>query len=743
MYKNYLLLSLWYNEDMSEKLAIGRENDGTNEQDFNWAQTSIESDNILKNNLAQDVLPYLSLKHLSDTEKARILKIWDETINTRPDIKNIDEYQEWAWNLNDSVVESWQNNPSWILNYPENPKLLEATKLISALNINLLSTSKLNGDEKVVFAHPILGGLECGVDGCLELLPIAERSGNRNIKFYLYMDIFDAISENNDSLLNTFKTSDAIQQIKLLSAVSDLVNWVEDFRKVNDMDQQDFGPSLAQYFNKDRLKYKLVNDNISTTLDWLKNRKETTPLVKLVADRISKNSTRDIDYHPTKYYDKENEIDYDMSYLLNTAHRPSIKPLIEDKLSLRLDDIPLNSQVQLLKFMTEADNGRFNHLCNSLHKLDVRSRLKFAEAFLAADFGEDFGDALLDIADSNRLENKQKTEILGQIDSCRTAIEGITDLFSHFRDKEFAHEYARAANERLTDAIKVFSEIAKKGETRANLDWAGAPVFNYNTAIEALSLEAKSLEIISGTMGAVARGEEGAFAEEVLTPDENRQRTLYNFYSKEHGYVLLYTRKEGSGTFDAMLEYGKARSKYSPDTVNTGVEASISFIANPNNPFDLPNPFRPNYKAVKNPNYYDSTTMDKVSAIRLDREGRAPDAPADDPNRDPINPIGTISVDLAAINDRADTPSGKIARLFSVGNKLREESAGTQFSLNHNTHYFEQDRYGTADGFKDLVNYIDSLASSWAKTNPPARDELSFTNVARERNRKIGKVAVA
>ena len=219
---------------------------------------------------------------------------------------------------------------------------------------------------------------------------------------------------------------------------------------------------------------------------------------------------------------------------------------------------------------------------------------------------------------------------------------------------------------------------------------------------------------------------------------------MYNLYSPRHGFVLLYTRPEGSGRFDSMIEYGKIRSKYDKTNNNSGVEASISFIVNPIDPFaknrtpHLPSPFRPDHHKVKDPKYYDHATMDKVSAIRLDREGRAPDASANDPNRDPIEEIGTISVDLAAINDRADTPSGKIARFFSVGNSLRTKLTGVDSALNHNTHWFEQSNYGTADGFKALVGYIDSLVSGWCLDRKPGENE-GFRALKKKRGNKARK----
>ncbi|MDO5451967.1 MAG: hypothetical protein Q4F56_02660 [Candidatus Saccharibacteria bacterium] len=444
----------------------------------------------------------------------------------------------------------------------------------------------------------------------------------------------------------------------------------------------------------------------------------------------------------TNKNEKTINLDEEMVKYLSVIHQNNlVKEAVEERLSIDLTDISIESQITLLRFMTEAGNERFDKLCNTLHASGKASRIKLAENFLAADFGEDFGDALLDIASSERLSNDEKERVLDTISSCRESVGRITDLYTGFDDGKFAKEYARASNERLTDAVTVFQQIAKNGVAEADLDWAGKPRFDYNKAIEALEYEAKSLEIISGTLGDVKSGVKGAFAEVVLTRDESLQRlnrTFYNFYSPQHGYVLLYTRPEGSHSFDPTIEFGKERSKYREDSINAGVEASISLTTNPINPFSLPNPYRPDKHAVKNPRFYDPIIMDKVSAIRLDREGRAPGMAANDSSRDPINPVGMVSVDLEAIGDRADTPSGKIARLLSVGGKLREEASGVDSSLNHNTRWFDQDSYGTADGFRDLVGYVDKMALKWCSESKPGREVESFT---RKMKQKLGKTA--
>ena len=180
------------------------------------------------------------------------------------------------------------------------------------------------------------------------------------------------------------------------------------------------------------------------------------------------------------------------------------------------------------------------------------------------------------------------------------------------------------------------------------------------------------------------------------------------------------------------------------DNANSGVEASISMIANPINPFDLPNPFRPNPQVLKNRNFYDGSTMDKVSAIRIDREGRAPGTSAFDAERDPINEHGMVSVDLAAIGDRSDTPSGQIARLVSTGGAIRAVKSGGDASLNHNTHWFNQEKYGTSEGFSEIVKYLDSMLDTWCYEHKPGLNEgftAEMRKAKRVRGAKVRKVA--
>lgn len=444
--------------------------------------------------------------------------------------------------------------------------------------------------------------------------------------------------------------------------------------------------------------------------------KDYTQLLELADRQGQRSILSEIDKH-NPFDLSENDIS-----LLNMAHISGIKKSINKWLGIDITDISLNAQIQLLRYMTEAQDHRLENLRNAMHGIDNDLRLKLAENFLAADFGEDFGDALLDIANSKILNTEQVKEILLKINKCRESISGIASMFDNFDDGTFSSQYARAANERLTDALTVFRQIAKDGSAKANLDWAGHPEFVFDSAAEALSYETKSLEIINGTLQDISTGKNGAFVELILKPDRNSakdNRSVYNLYSPDYGHVLLYTRPEGSHSFNPALEYGKNRSRYAHESNNAGVEASISFTTNPVDPFSLPNPFRPNIASQQD----DPAKLNKVSAIRLDREGRTLDMPPNDPNRDAISSKGICSIDLAAIGDSADTPSGKIARLLSVGGEIRAETNGTESSLNHNTRWFDQARYGSAEGFHKLVAYLDGIFINWCSDHGPDKND--------------------
>lgn len=772
-------------------LDMWRDIDSPIIQSFNDAIDVIDNPSSVKETLnsstAKSILPYLSLDNLSDNEKVSILSLSKAAVEQTDSMLMKSAY---LFNILPDYLAAAGNESEAKDRGEISLKLGEARKLFCASLIDTFNKSDPNQrgliHQAFFNSSPDYASYVGGLKGSLELLPLASRSGNNTIARNIYDEIrYDYSFANFNGYDNVFTSeSNPIKQLQLIpimynvtlgcdpegwnsnniSYISEalyhlsdnpsttpLVRLVADSfdRKISDdlntewifIDPDD--PEYAELFKRDaeyRANIQAEQDALHQKYSSLPANQyliEIAPNVAATMDRYSQlnlisNSAGEqaslLDYETDNLFN----LDHNSALLLGTAHNPEVKPLIDSQLSLDLSSISLDAQVQLLKYMTEADSTRYENLCSTLKNTPPDLRLKLAESFfLASDFGNDLGDSLLTIANSDHFSSDQIADILISVDSCRSSIKNISNLYSQIDNGTFSEQYSRAANERLVDALTVFREIAEHGSAKADLDWAGQTDFTYESALEALNYEKDSLSIISGTMDDVISGKDGAFAEQVLSPDADHDRSLYNFYSPNHGYVLLYTRPEGSSTFDPMIEYGKFRSIFAEQNNNAGIEASISFITNPVNPFSLPNPYRPDRKKSRDPNYYDPPTMDKVSAIRLDREGRTPDTPPDDPNRSPIDPAGIVSVDLAAIGDRPDTPSGKSARLFSTGNKLREQSHNTDFNLNHNTHWFDQDSYGSSSGFKRLANYVQNNADVLCLLYPPSKDSPSFSSAFR------------
>ena len=715
-------------------------------------------ESILSSTIAKRVLPYLTLDSLSEQEKAEIMRLSDRLFSS---------VQEHGLLYNHNVnIRSFVDHHVKDDNTQQSFKS-EAYKLFAGCFLEHLNSEEclINKNDAVALAlcdNHIFSS--CGFEGQLELLSISERSDKLTIptrilyRTMIQDEMFREKEEN--AFLEVLKKANPIKQLQLLPVMSECKQFChKDGQKTRDDFKQillDFWKHLDTTPN-DAKRTKIIDDitslktndeimleNIESAFDFLLLDEKTTPLVRILVHEFKSETNTpfgDIAYSKKYAFDGYDVHEAD---LLNIARHPMINKKVNEELGLNLLDISLDAQVQLLKFMTEAGDTRFNSLCSALHNVKPELRLKLAENFLAADFGEDFGDSLLTIASSESLSDEDKERILDSISSCRESISSITSLYQEIDGGEFAKEYTRAANERLTDAIMAFSQIAETGSAEADLGWAGNISLSFNDAIEALEYEMKSLSIISGTFNDIISGAEGVYVERFMSPDESHNRSFYNLFSPNHGHMLLYTRPEGAGEFDPSTEYGKYRNRYNEED-NVGVEASISIIVDPIEPFELPVPYRPTkrvFRMLGEDQNLITRMMHKVSAIRLDREGRAPNSAPDDAGRNPTNPIGTISVDLAAILDGEDMPSGKIARLFSVGNKIRAEKRGeSEFSLNHNTNWFNQDRYGTSDGFNKLVDYLDSQMVMLCAIHPPKLREGFAGSKRRSRGRIAAKVA--
>jgi hypothetical protein len=147
----------------------------------------------------------------------------------------------------------------------------------------------------------------------------------------------------------------------------------------------------------------------------------------------------------------------------------------------------------------------------------------------------------------------------------------------------------------------------------------------------------------------------------------------------------MYVRPYAAKGRDKHYEYGNKR----------GVEASVSFIVKP----------------IGDGHVRSDKDEDGVS-FRFDREGRLVDESPFSERRDPVRQDGLISLDISSMNGDAASPGTRIGACIAAGNLLRSQKAGKDRVLYHNTHFFDQKRYGDADGFAAMANYAKAMAEA-------------------------------
>lgn len=378
-------------------------------------------------------------------------------------------------------------------------------------------------------------------------------------------------------------------------------------------------------------------------------------------------------------------ISKEQAMMLGTLYDSAVRPEIGDQLGISLTDISFQEQLRLLEFMSGTSNERYHKLCKvikgSARPVDV------AQVFLATEFGADYGDSILSIAEHATQEQAQK--IFETINRFRDRTHEFAHWF-HDYDPDFALATECAMNERLTDALTATEELAVNGSLHVDVaphrgreDYVNDGRFMCN--VDSLEEGIKIIENLEKSMRLVHDIISASDVVVTHVNENNAQFIMYRFTSKAQGTALLYIRPEGARVYDTNFEYGNGK----------GVEASISFIVNPTYPHHL--------RSDKD--------ADGVS-FRFDREGRTVDEPPSIEDRDPTREDGTISVDISSGLGNPGRMPVKIGRYIAAGNLLRAAKIGTHESLHHNTNYFNQKRYGGAGGFAKLAIYTSHMAEA-------------------------------
>lgn len=367
--------------------------------------------------------------------------------------------------------------------------------------------------------------------------------------------------------------------------------------------------------------------------------------------------------------------------LFQEMHRPIVRAIVENSMGISLKDVPLENQFEFLRFCIERGRDDFNRLSGAMLDASSDIRPRIFEAFLATEFGDDFGETILDIVEN--ISPEETEHIFSTINELRRGAEEFSERFSQI-DPGLAKSTRLALNQRITDSLVALREIAVKGVLDENVaPHRDDPDYNYGGKfdVKLRSIE-EAMRIIDGlknTFDAISSILD-ADDMKVSCLNEDRSRfSVYRLVSNDAGNMIVYIRTEGAYGYDEGIEYGNGR----------GVEASINFKVNPLNPHKLLMP----------------KSKEAVS-IRFDREGRRVDEDSDSENRDPTREDGLIAVDISSVMGDPKSLPVQIGRLIAAGNRIRSRERGTKDSLHHNTNFLDQEKYGSAGGFSDLAREL-------------------------------------
>ncbi|OGY75319.1 MAG: hypothetical protein A2240_01750 [Candidatus Jacksonbacteria bacterium RIFOXYA2_FULL_43_12] len=113
----------------------------------------------------------------------------------------------------------------------------------------------------------------------------------------------------------------------------------------------------------------------------------------------------------------EGSADENIALFLQDLHSPAMRDKIEEDLGFSLNELPLNSQIHLLRYLAKQNNTEWQQI-SAVFKQNQATQPELAISFLACAENQQYGDLIIDLA--SRLENrpeltKQVLEQYGEI----------------------------------------------------------------------------------------------------------------------------------------------------------------------------------------------------------------------------------------------------------------------------------------------------------------------------------------
>lgn len=425
-------------------------------------------------------------------------------------------------------------------------------------------------------------------------------------------------------------------------------------------------------------------DTIIESVEWLKNigdfdasntLRTLNPrdAVEFIKNKLSGKSVKINVPSGVGIFLAKNGMGEDMTELISEIHSPAIHEVLSGRLGIDIGELPLISQAYLLSYIAKTKLPEFNRTAEVINNYRG-DKLSMLNSFLALEYGDDFGDVVLDVATKATPEQSNKL-----FDSLAGMRQRAVEYGQLFGDPELSVQVTSAMNERLTELMYVARELLEKGQVSCE-------VFGKIVKVEDLDeLVDDYIAVLDSSLARIVTSMHDGKVSRVT--EKNEQYDLFRFSdAKADNDMLLYIRPEAARSHNAQIEYGSS----------SGAEASISMIINPDGG---------HIGALKH------ERASQELSIRLDREGRRHgDVRTSTKDRDPTQHEGVVSLDIGSVLGQQDSFGTRLALIISTGNKLRSECLGNIVSLNHNTSPFDHERYGTASGFAAVAHAMSRMA---------------------------------
>jgi len=387
-----------------------------------------------------------------------------------------------------------------------------------------------------------------------------------------------------------------------------------------------------------------------------------------------------------KYSEEEKEL------FLKALFDPLLRERIAADLGINWTEISLSSQIHFLEYLVRIDRERYVKLAEILKRYKGSREILF-EVFLAAQYGEDYGDTILKIAES---ESEKKQKILEAYSSLnKTAKEMGAILGGDFFIGELKvssevktmlpRQVAEAIMRRSKDILNVAAEIIEKGEVSAPFyDADPIAVTSIDEVLQSLEIYTKALDSIKALL------KESSTTFGIVSREKTNNMSTYHLKmkgEKSESFMSLQLRKYGArpGEHDVEREFDG--------------EARINFLFS-----DTP----------IGTNLRDEARRNALS-LRIDREGKTREN-GKIVHNDPSRKDGELSLEIGSVFHEDQTlPSAVVGRVVSVGNYLgllRQQRLETENpEYYHNRESFAKE-LGDADVFAHIVENIEKAMES-------------------------------